>query len=130
MSIKPNKLLQLVTKINHAEAIPKIVRNAALTFSFNSFIRYAGTTGIGVQQWDEEKTIVNLKNRFHIQNHLKGVHATAMATLAESTTGMLFGLYVPDTHLPLYRIESLVPQSTLFRKVPKLSESIEVARTL
>ena len=26
-----------------------------------------------------------------------------MATLAESTTGMLFGLYVPDTHLPLLK---------------------------
>jgi acyl-coenzyme A thioesterase PaaI-like protein len=67
------------------------------------FLLSAGTTGISVQQWDSNQAVVHLKNRWHIQNHLKGVHATAMATLAESATGMVFGCHVPDSHLLLLK---------------------------
>lgn len=100
--IKPNRLLRIVNRINEA-GLPDTMRKSALTLAFNSNIKYAGTTGIGIQQWDLDKAVVNLKNRLHVQNHIGGIHATAMATLAESTTGMLFGLYVPDTHLPLLK---------------------------
>mmetsp|Transcript_11914 Transcript_11914/g.26654 ORF Transcript_11914/g.26654 Transcript_11914/m.26654 type:complete len:194 (+) Transcript_11914:115-696(+) len=100
----PNRLWTLVHAINNSKMLPDTARRAALTLAFNSNIRYAGTTGISIREWNENRAVVELKNRWHIQNHLKGIHATAMATLAESTTGMLFGLYVPDrTHVPLLK---------------------------
>lgn len=124
--MKPNKLLSIVNRI-HRAGLPEPFTQAALTLAFNSQIKYAGTTGIRIRQWQgnttettakessssssssnsssssSNSTIVTLKNRKHIQNHIGGIHATAMATLAESATGMLFGLYVPDTHLPLLK---------------------------
>ncbi len=98
----PNKLLSIVQKI-HNVGLPDRLQQAALTLAFNSQIKYAGTTGIRIHQWQTHQTVVSLKNRKHIQNHIGGIHATAMATLAESATGMLFGLHVPDTHLPLLK---------------------------
>jgi acyl-coenzyme A thioesterase PaaI-like protein len=38
-----------------------------------------------------------------VQNHIGGVHAAAMALLAETATGAVFGMTVPDTHLPLLK---------------------------
>jgi acyl-coenzyme A thioesterase PaaI-like protein len=100
--MKPNHLLSIVNRIN-GSGLPETIRKTGLTLAFNTKIKYAGTTGISIQHWDVDHAIVNLKNRPHIQNHIGGIHATAMATLAESTTGMLFGLFVPDTHLPLLK---------------------------
>lgn len=99
---QPNRLLRAVTKIN--TQVPQILRPSALSWTFNSYIRYAGTTGLRIDEWSPERAVVTCKNRWHIQNHLGTVHATAMATLAESATGMLFGLYVPDgTHVQLLK---------------------------
>ena len=99
-AMKPNKLLKIVNKIN---SWPVSLRSPALTLAFNSNIKYAGTTGIVIRKWNTEESVVTCKNRWRVQNHLGGIHATAMATLAESATGMLFGLYVPDSHIPLLK---------------------------
>uniref|UniRef100_A0A7S1Y9P7 DUF4442 domain-containing protein n=1 Tax=Grammatophora oceanica TaxID=210454 RepID=A0A7S1Y9P7_9STRA len=101
--VKPNRLLKIVDSINGQKALPKRVRQLGLTMAFNSQIKYAGTTGIDIHKWTKEETVVHLKNRWRVQNHLGGIHATAMATLAESATGMLFGCHVPDSHIPLLK---------------------------
>lgn len=36
-----------------------------------------------------------------VQNHIGGVHACGMALAAESATGILMGMNVPDSRLPL-----------------------------
>lgn len=92
--------MKIVQQINK---IPSLLRGPTLSLAFNSNIKYAGTTGIAIQSWDDTQAIVHLKNRWRIQNHLKGIHATAMATLAESASGMVFGVHVPDSHLPLLK---------------------------
>lgn len=38
-----------------------------------------------------------------VQNHIKGVHAAAMALAAESATGIVFAMSVPDTHVPVIK---------------------------
>jgi acyl-coenzyme A thioesterase PaaI-like protein len=99
--VKPNRLLRLVNQVNSLAPAP--LKGPILSLAFNANIKYAGTTGIAIQKWDDSQAIVHLKNRWRVQNHLKGVHATAMATLAESATGMVFGCHVPDSHLPLLK---------------------------
>ena len=44
-----------------------------------------------------------MKNRKKIQNHIGGIHAIAAAMLAESTTGIVFGMNVQDNCLPLLK---------------------------
>jgi len=83
--------------------IPQLWKPTALSIAFNSKIKYAGTTGIAIRKWTMQEAVVDVQNQWRIQNHLGGIHATAMATLAESATGMLFGMYVPDTHWPLLK---------------------------
>ena len=102
MTSKANRLLSIVNKINGLSA-PVSLKQRALTLAFNSKVKYSGTTGIFIERWDVETSVCRCQNRWRIQNHIGGVHATAMATLAESATGMLFGLYVPDTHIPLLK---------------------------
>jgi acyl-coenzyme A thioesterase PaaI-like protein len=103
LHVRPNKLMDLVQKINAQFKFSDRVKSWVLSWAFNSQIKYAGTTGIRVQDWDERHAIVHLKNRFRVRNHIGSVHATAMATLAESATGMVFGVHVPDTHIPLLK---------------------------
>lgn len=38
-----------------------------------------------------------------MQNHIKGVHAAAMALLAETATGFLTGLHIPDNRILLIK---------------------------
>ena len=101
-TVVPNKLLSIVNRIN--STAPTFLRSPLLSYVFNSNIKYAGTTGIEIVEWNTHQVVVNLKNRRKIQNHLGGIHATAMATLAESTSGMIFGIHLNDTtHIPLLK---------------------------
>ncbi len=45
--------------------------------------------------------MVTLKNRRRVQNHIGGIHACGMALAAESATGIVVGMNVPDTAIPL-----------------------------
>eukprot|EP01097_Dermamoeba_algensis_P002473 TRINITY_DN1979_c0_g1_i1.p1 TRINITY_DN1979_c0_g1~~TRINITY_DN1979_c0_g1_i1.p1 ORF type:complete len:179 (+),score=44.86 TRINITY_DN1979_c0_g1_i1:47-538(+) len=93
-----NRLSRLVNRINQ---FPSFVRSPLLSLAFNSKVKFAGTAGIEILELSSTKAVVRLKNRRKVQNHIGGVHATAMALLAESATGIVFGMNVPDTHLPL-----------------------------
>jgi acyl-coenzyme A thioesterase PaaI-like protein len=44
-----------------------------------------------------------MKNRGKVRNHIGGVHAAAMALLAETCTGAVFGLGLPPDKLPLLK---------------------------
>lgn len=99
--MKPNRLGKIVQSIHNR--LPSFLHGPVLTWAFTSNIKYAGTTGIRIHEWTDHQAVVHLANKRPVQNHLKGIHATAMATLAESTTGMVFGLHVPDSHLPVLK---------------------------
>ena len=96
---KPNQLYSIVKRINELPAF----KQQCLSLAFNTKVKYAGTTGLAIERWDLDGATVHCKNRLRVQNHIGSVHATAMATLAESATGMVFGLHVPDSHLPLLK---------------------------
>lgn len=45
--------------------------------------------------------VVSIKNRRRVQNHIGGMHACGMALAAESATGIVVGMNVPDSAIPL-----------------------------
>ena len=47
--------------------------------------------------------MISLKNKRRVQNHIKDVHAVASLLLAESATGFLVGLNVPDDKVPVIK---------------------------
>jgi len=95
-----NRFSDIVSKVNKA---PSFMRTFLLTKLFTSKVKYAGTTGLKIHHISKQKSILTLKNTKSVQNHIGGIHAIAAAVLAESATGIVFGMNVPDTRLPLLK---------------------------
>jgi acyl-coenzyme A thioesterase PaaI-like protein len=98
--MKPNALARALSR---TEQLPAPLRRRLITLMFNRKVRFAGTAGIDFEALSPERAILHLKNRGRVQNHIRGIHAAGMALLAESATGAVFGMNVPDTHLPLLK---------------------------
>ena len=95
-----NRFSGIVAKINNA---PAFMQSFLLTKMFCSQIKFAGTTGIKIESISHHHAKIILKNRKKVQNHIGGVHAIAAGVLAESATGIAFGMNVPDSRLPLLK---------------------------
>jgi acyl-coenzyme A thioesterase PaaI-like protein len=95
-----NRFSNVVAKINKS---PDFMRSYLLTKLFTSKVKFAGTAGIKITEITNERTKLILANKKAVQNHIGGVHAIAAAVLAESATGIVFGMNVPDSKLPLLK---------------------------
>lgn len=95
-----NRLGNYVNKIN---SLPKSVRPWLLTKLFCSQVKYANTTGIKITHISNQLVTIDLPNKKKVQNHIGGVHAVAAALLAESASGIVFGINVPDSQIPLIK---------------------------
>jgi acyl-coenzyme A thioesterase PaaI-like protein len=95
-----NRFSLFVEKVNKA---PQFIQSFLLTTFFNSKVRFAGTTGVKIDKVTHQQTILSLKNKKSVQNHIGGIHAIAAAVLAESATGIVFGMNVPDDRVPLLK---------------------------
>jgi uncharacterized protein (TIGR00369 family) len=100
MKAKPNALQRLVSA---AERLPGPLRQRAVTLAFTSQVRFAGTGGVRFESLEEGHAVAVMKNRGKVRNHIGGVHAAAMALLAETCTGAVFGLSLPPDKLPLLK---------------------------
>jgi len=96
---KLNKMASTIRKLE--SYLPTALHPLAYTLVFNNMVKLAGTAGLRVETLTPHKVEVVLKNRRKIQNHIGGLHACSMALAAESATGMVVGMNVPDTHIPL-----------------------------
>lgn len=104
MSSKVYKLNKMAAGVNKLESyLPKFMYPFGYTMLFNSMVKLAGTAGIKVEKLSQKKSQVYLKNRKKVQNHIGGLHACSMALAAESATGMVVAMNVPDTHIPLIK---------------------------
>lgn len=79
------------------------MRSALLTKLFCSQVKYAKTSGVKLLKIDHHQVELLLENKKKVQNHIGGIHAVAAAVLAESATGIVFGMNVPDSRLPLLK---------------------------
>ncbi|WP_286221083.1 DUF4442 domain-containing protein [Marinobacter apostichopi] len=98
-----NKLSGIVSKINR---LPDFARSRALTLFFGKVVPFTVTTGIRIESLDQERCVISLANKRRVQNHIGGVHAVASLVLAESATGFLVGLNVPDDKVPVIKTAS------------------------
>ncbi|MEO0876310.1 MAG: DUF4442 domain-containing protein, partial [Bacteroidota bacterium] len=91
-----NRLAKAVTKLS---AYP----NWVLSFVIGRMVKFTGTAGISYDMMTSDKVIVSMKNRPKVRNHIGQIHAAAMMLLAETATGMVLGMNVPDDKLPLLK---------------------------
>eukprot|EP00051_Salpingoeca_urceolata_P007242 m.95909 g.95909 ORF g.95909 m.95909 type:complete len:171 (+) comp15170_c0_seq2:63-575(+) len=96
-----NRLSGLVAKVK--AFTPAGYQPQALSALFGFAIPFVGTSGLRVNSVDKKNISVSLKNKRKVQNHIGSVHAAAMALVAESATGFLVGMNVPDSKVPVIK---------------------------
>ncbi|MBA6290392.1 DUF4442 domain-containing protein [Colwellia sp. MB3u-4] len=95
-----NRFSRIVKQI---KKFPKISHSFLLTKLFCSQVKYANTSKVTLVDIEQQQVKLSMVNRKRVQNHIGGVHAIAAALLAESATGIVFGLNLPDSCLPLLK---------------------------
>jgi len=98
---KLNKMASSIAKMQ--SILPKSLHPMAITYLFNNMVKLAGTAGIRIESLTQTNAKLSLANKRKIQNHIGGLHACSMALAAESATGILVGMNVRDSHLPLIK---------------------------
>ncbi|MBN7820739.1 DUF4442 domain-containing protein [Bowmanella yangjiangensis] len=95
-----NPLRRLVDKAN---GYPRWLSKRILTWAFCHKVKLAGTAGLEILETDGRTVTMRQRNLKKAQNHIGSVHAAAMALLAESASGFIFGVNLPGDKLPLIK---------------------------
>lgn len=98
---------QLSKIVSLTHFLPSKARTLVLSKSFGKIVPFVGTAGLVFEEITPNKVVVSIKNQRPIQNHIKNVHAMAMGLLAETATGFVTGLNVPDDRMVLVKSMTL-----------------------
>lgn len=77
--------------------------NWVLSYAIGRKVRFVGTAGIRFDAFTTEKVVLSLQNKGKVRNHIGQIHAAAMVLLAETATGMIVGINLPDDKIPLMK---------------------------
>ena len=83
--------------------VPPRLRRPLVTRAIGEVIPFVGTAGCFIEAYTPRRGAVRLDNETRLRNHLGGLHAAALALLAETATGLVVALNVPDGSSPLLR---------------------------
>jgi uncharacterized protein (TIGR00369 family) len=86
---------QLLTRIEGLP-LPRSAKQWLLTQSAGLMIPYLSTSAIEFEAVSQARATLALRNRRRVQNHMKGVHASAMFLLAEAATGTVLLANLPE----------------------------------
>ena len=95
-----NKLARIVDNLSK---LPAGLDMAALSFAVGKLVKFAGTSGTEFIELTENRVHVRIRNRKKVQNHIGSLHVAAMALLAETATGIVVGMNVPDDRTPVIK---------------------------
>jgi len=94
----PNRLERQLDRLQDA---PAFARPWVRSLVLRRAVPFTGTAGLDFLHMGRERVEIGLKNEKKVQNHLGGIHASAMNLLAETATGMVVGMNVRDDCTPL-----------------------------
>jgi len=95
-----NALQKLLRKF---DGLPSGIRRRLVSFLLGQAVPMVGAARLHFELVSPQRVVVTLQNRRRVQNHIKGIHAGAMALLAETATGFCVGMNLPDNKLPLIK---------------------------
>ena len=98
--MEKNMLSKMVMQFDNMDNDKRI---AAMSKAIGGFVKYSGYSGVRYEKMTSEEVIVSLPNKDEVQNHIGQLHATAMILLAETATGMVVGMNVPDDRIMLVK---------------------------
>jgi acyl-coenzyme A thioesterase PaaI-like protein len=97
---QPNQLSRVVARLS---SLPPWLRRFAVTRAFTLQVKFAGTGAVQILELEEGRAVLQMRNVRKVQNHIGTIHATAMALLGESATGVALGMTLPDDKVPLLK---------------------------
>lgn len=100
MQMIENNLTRLMRPL---AKLPSNLRISTLSFILGKVVPFVGTSSLRYEEVTPTRVVVSIRNRRPVQNHIKGVHAAAMALLAETATGFVVGVNLSDDKLPLIK---------------------------
>jgi acyl-coenzyme A thioesterase PaaI-like protein len=95
---RPNRLER---QLDRLVDVPAFARTWYQGVVLRRAVPFTGTAGLDFLQMSRERVEIGLKNEKKVQNHVGGIHASAMNLLAETATGMVVGMNVRDDCTPL-----------------------------
>ena len=94
----PNRLERQLERLFE---VPAFARPWFRSVVLRRAVPFTGTAGLDFLQMTRHQVEIGIKNVKKVQNHIGGVHASAMNLLAETATGMVMGMNVRDDCIPL-----------------------------
>ncbi len=98
MQYPPNRMARQLQRLDE---VPSLARGWYRNIVLRRTVPFTGTAGIRYDEVTPQRTQVSLANHKPVQNHIQGIHASAMNLLAETATGMVVGMNVRDDCIPL-----------------------------
>ena len=132
-----NRLSKLVKATSK---LPKGIRSTLWSKAFGRVVPMVGSANIRYLEVSHAKVVEKIENHRAMQNHIGQVHACAMALIAETATGFVTGMNVPDSCIVLIKSlkidfkrptqGALTATATLTDDQQKLMQSTEKGETL
>ena len=97
---QPNQLSRAVARL---ASLPPWLRSFAISKVFTTRVKFAGTGKVRILELAEGRAVLQMRNVRKVQNHIGTIHASAMGLLAESATGVVLGMTLPDSKIPLMK---------------------------
>lgn len=136
--MKPTNRLSKMVKAT--SKLPKGIRSTLWSKAFGRVVPMVGSANLRYLEVSHAKVVVKIENHKAMQNHIGQVHACAMALIAETATGFVTGMNVPDTCIVLiksFKVDfkrpskgSMIATATLTDDQQKLMQSTEKGETL
>lgn len=96
----PSQLNRTVHKLGK---LRPTLRWRLLTWAFGKNVPFMRTARLQFLELGEERALLQLRNRRRVRNHIGSVHAAAVALLAETASGTLLTMNLPDDRVPLLK---------------------------
>ena len=94
----PNRLERQLDRLSE---VPAFARPWFRSVVLRRAVPFTGTAGLNFLQMTPKLVEIGIRNQKKVQNHIEGIHASAMNLLAETATGMVVGMNVRDDCIPL-----------------------------
>jgi acyl-coenzyme A thioesterase PaaI-like protein len=83
--------------------LPQPLREKALSLVMGRVVPYVGTSGLVIEEMSADRVIVRARDLRPFQNHIRSVHAAAMALAVETASGFVTVMNLPPSKLPLIK---------------------------
>ncbi len=100
MTAQRNTLSQ---RISWFDRLPGQLRKRAVSLVMGQMVPFVGTARLVIEEMTEERVVVRVPDLRRNRNHIRSVHAAAIALAAETASGFVVGMNVPDSGVPLIK---------------------------